>query len=152
MNARAHRGVGKSDELDARRIARSVLPLNEQQLRRPRLNYGIRAALRVLVSVRNSMTGERTRAVNALPSLVRANELDLDARKALNGVPLAEVSRWRAREEELALSIARAGAIRLAKLIDGLESELKSNNKHITELVEISESAALLKAKECGTS
>ena len=48
MDARAHHGVGKSDPLDAHRIAAAALPLEEQQLRRPRLNEGVRAALRVL--------------------------------------------------------------------------------------------------------
>jgi hypothetical protein len=50
MCARTHRGVGKSDVLDAHRIAAAVLPLREEQLRRPRLNDGVRAALRILVT------------------------------------------------------------------------------------------------------
>jgi len=57
----ARHGVGKSDPLDAHRIAAAVLPLDEQHLRRPRLNEGVRAALRVLVTARDSMTTERTR-------------------------------------------------------------------------------------------
>lgn len=36
MDARAHHGVGKSDPLDAHRIASEVRPLVEQQLRQPR--------------------------------------------------------------------------------------------------------------------
>ncbi|MBF6209239.1 transposase, partial [Streptomyces gardneri] len=40
MNARAHRGVGKSDPLDARRIAEAALPLEETQLRHPRSDEG----------------------------------------------------------------------------------------------------------------
>lgn len=134
MDARAHHGVGKSDVLDAQRIARAVLPLEEKQLRRPRLSEGVRASLRVLVSARESMTGERHRAVNALTALVRVNDLGLDARKALTGVQIADVSRWRARDEELALSVARADAVRLAKRIADLDDELTSNNKQITEL------------------
>jgi transposase len=35
MNARANRGVGKSDPLDAHRIAAAVLPLDVDQLRHP---------------------------------------------------------------------------------------------------------------------
>lgn len=50
MNARANRGVGKSDPLDARRIAASVLPLEVNRLRHPRKDDGVRAALRVLVA------------------------------------------------------------------------------------------------------
>ena len=76
----ARHGAGKSDPLDAHRIAAAVLPLEEQQLRQPRLNEGVRAALRILVTARESMTTERTRAVNALTALLRVNDLGLDAR------------------------------------------------------------------------
>jgi hypothetical protein len=40
MDTRATRGVGKSDPLDARRIAAAVLPLDTTQLRRPRAADG----------------------------------------------------------------------------------------------------------------
>ncbi|MFI5084903.1 MAG: IS110 family transposase [Actinomycetales bacterium] len=150
MDARARHGVGKSDELDAQRIARAVLPLEERQLRRPRLDEGIRAALRVLVSARDAMTGERTRAVNALTALVRVNDLGLDARKALSAAQIAGMSRWRERDEELALSVARAEAVRLARRIGELDSELAGNNKQITELVKVSEAAPLLEVKGFG--
>jgi transposase len=150
MDARAHHGVGKSDELDAQRIARAVLPLDESQLRRPRLDEGIRAALKVLVTARDAMTGERTRSVNALTALVRVNDLGLDARRALSASQIAEVSRWRERDEELALSVARAEAVRLAKRIGELDKELIENNKQITELVKVSEAAPLLEVKGFG--
>jgi hypothetical protein len=68
-------------------------------LRRPRLNEGVRAALRVLVSARHSMTTDRTCAVNALTALLRSNDMELDARKSLTGTQILEVSRWRTREE-----------------------------------------------------
>jgi len=145
MDARAHRGIGKSDPLDAHRIAAAVLPLQEEQLRRPRLNDGIRAALRVLVTARESMTTDRTRAVNALTALLRVNDLGLDARKPLTGTQIAEVSRWRGREEPLAVSVARSEAVRLANRISGLDADIKANNAQITELVEISEAAPLLR-------
>jgi transposase len=144
MDARAHHGVGKSDKLDAQRIAAAVLPLEERQLRRPRLNEGVRAALRILICARESMTTDRTRAVNALTALLRVNDLGLDARKSLTGSQITEASRWRAREEPLALSIARSEAVRLAKHISKLDAEIKTNNDKITELVEISEAAPLL--------
>lgn len=150
MDARAHHGVGKSDALDSQRIAKAVLALEQTELRRPRLSEGVRAALRVLVSGRESMTSERTRAVNALTALVRVNELGLDGRKALTGAQIAEVSRWRAREEELALSVARAEAIRLAKRVDDLDSQLKANTQQITEMVKVSEAAPLLEVKGFG--
>src|SRR5699024_1893716 len=55
MNARARRGTGKSDPIDARAIAAAVLALEEQQLRYGRQNDGVRAALRVLVTAREQM-------------------------------------------------------------------------------------------------
>jgi len=48
-----------------------VLSLEPEQLRRPRSDDGIRAALRVLVTARAHMTTERTAAVNALTALLR---------------------------------------------------------------------------------
>lgn len=151
MDARAHHGVGKSDELDSQRIARAVLPLEDNQLRRPRLSEGIRAALRVLVAAREARTGERTRAVNALTARVRVNDLGLDARKALASEQIAEMSRWSVRDEELALSVARGEAVRLAKRIGELDKELASNNQQITELVKVSEAAPLLDLKGFGS-
>jgi hypothetical protein len=141
MDAKAHHGVGKSDFMDARRIAAAVLSLQEQQLRRPRLNEGVRAALRVLVCARESITRDRTRATNALTALLRVNDLGLDARKPITAAQIQDVARWRAREEPLALSVARSEAIRLAKHISKLGVDIKSNNDHITELVKIGEAA-----------
>ncbi|WP_115789405.1 IS110 family transposase [Arthrobacter silvisoli] len=144
MDARARYGIGKSDALDAQRIAAAVLPLDEQQLRRPRLNEGIRAALRILVTARESMTTDRTRAVNALTALLRVTELGLDARRSLTGTQITEVSRWRTRDEPLALSVARAEATRLAKHITTLDADITTNNTQINELVQLSEAAPLL--------
>jgi hypothetical protein len=95
MDALPRRGVGKSDPLDAHRIASAVLSLEEDKLRRPRMNEWVRAALRVPVSARQSMTTDRTRTVNALTALLRTNELGLDARSSLTGSQILEVSRWR---------------------------------------------------------
>jgi transposase len=105
MDALPRRGVGKSDPLDAHRIASAVLALEEDKLRRPRLNEGVRAALRVLVCARQSMTTDRTRTVNALTALFRTNDLGLDARGSLTGSQILEVSRWRSSEEPLAVSV-----------------------------------------------
>ena len=71
--------VGKSGPLHAHRITAAALPLEEQQLRRPRLNEGVRAGLRILICARESMTTDCTRAVNALTALLRVNDLGLDA-------------------------------------------------------------------------
>lgn len=150
MSAKARHGVGKSDMLDAYRVAAAVLPLTEDQLRRPRLNEGVRQALQVLVTARESMSAERTGMINALTALLRSHDLGIDARRSLTGTQTREVARWRTREEPLARSIARAEAIRLAGRITELDNTLAVNLAQITELVEVSEAALLLAEKGVG--
>lgn len=77
-------GIGKSDPIDARRIAAAVLPLDEEQLRTPRMDEGIRAEAQILLPAREELTRERTRAVNALTALVRIADLGMDARGPLD--------------------------------------------------------------------
>ena len=144
MDTRANRGVGKSDPLDAHRIAAAVLPLDTGQLRHPRKDDGVRAALRVLVTAREHMATERTRAINALVALVRAAVLDIDARRPLSNMQMAEIARWRTRDEDLATATARAEAVRLATRVVDLDDELAANQRHMTDLVRQSRAAALL--------
>lgn len=96
------RGTGKSDELDAARIARAVLGLPLTELRAPRALSAdqARVAMRVLVVAREQMTGERTRAVNALTALVRTVDLGIDARKPLTAAQIAAIAGWRDRNED----------------------------------------------------
>lgn len=150
MSRRAHHGVGKSDTLDAARIGHAVLALEPSQLRQPRMREGAREALRILLTARDSMTGERTRAVNALTAMLRRNDLGLDARKPLSTAQIQEVSRWRGRDEELALSIAREEAIRLARQITALDETLKTNMTRLSDLVAVSGAAPLLELKGFG--
>ncbi|GGP75494.1 IS110 family transposase [Streptomyces melanogenes] len=138
-----HRGKGKSDPIDARRMAEAALPLEEHELRHPRADEGERAALRVLVTARDQMT-ERTANVNALTALVRAMDLGIDGRRALTGRQILEVSRWRTREEPVAVTTARAEAVRLAKRIVALEEELSANAKSMTAMVRATPAAGLL--------
>lgn len=144
MDAKQRRGIGKSDVIDANRIAAAVLPLPVDKLRRPRLNAGIRQAIQILVTARQAMTKDRTRSVNALTALVRSNSLGLDTRRALRKAQVVEVSRWRARREELSLSVARAEAVRLAQHIQHLDEQLTTNEHQLTDLVLVSEAAPLL--------
>jgi hypothetical protein len=144
MDARAHRGTGKSDPLDARRIAAAVLALEPEQLRRPRSDDGIRAALRVLVTAREHMTTERTATVNALTALLRVAALGIDARKPLTTNQIGEVARWRTRVEDLATITARAEAIRLAKRVVDLNEELRANQAQMIDLIRASNAAVLL--------
>jgi transposase len=88
--------------------------------------------------------------VNALTALLRINDLGLDARKS-TGSQILEVSRWRIREEPLAVSVARSEAVRLAKRIGDLDAEIKTNGSRITELVEVSEAAPLLQESGFGS-
>ncbi|MEQ7009354.1 IS110 family transposase [Actinopolymorpha sp. B17G11] len=144
MDARTHRSVGKSDPLDAHRIAAAVLPLDDDQLRRPRADDGARAALRVLTTAREHMSTERTACVNALTALLRATDLGFDARKPLTNKQITEVAAWRTRTEDLALSVARAEAVRLAKRIGVLDHELADNQAQLRSLIEQSKAAPLL--------
>jgi transposase len=144
MNARAHRGVGKSDPLDARRIAEATLSLEEDQLRHLRHGDGERAALRVLVAARDHMTTERTAAVNALIALVRVVDLGVDARHPLSNQQIIDISRWRTRDEPLTAATARAEAQRLAKRIVNLNEELAANQKTMDIVVRSTPAAGLL--------
>lgn len=134
MGSADRRGVGKTDDLDAARIARSVLSVDIDRLRRPRAD-GSRVAMRVLVVAREQMTCERTRAVNALTALVRTVELGVDARKSLAYSQITAIATWRARSEDATTATCRAEAVRLAKRIRALDSELIDNRKSLDELV-----------------
>ena len=144
MDARGNRGVGKSDPLDARRIAAAVLPLTLDRMRKPRQDDGLRAALRVLVSARDQMTTERTAAINALTALLRSFALGIDARRALSKTQITAVAKWRARREDISLVTARAEAIRLAKRIINLDEEVAENTTTTTQLIQQSHAKVLL--------
>lgn len=150
MDARAHRGIGKSDGLDAHRIGTAVLALELDQLRHPRADSGVRAALRVLTTAREHMSTDRTACVNALTALLRVVDLGTDARRPLTNAQITEVASWRSRVEDLALSVARAEAVRLAKRIHALNVELAQNNTQLKKLIEQSEAAPLLKQTGLG--
>lgn len=150
MNARSNRGLGKSDPLDAHRIAAAVLPLDVNELRRPRSDDGERAALRVLVAARDHMTAERTATLNALIALVRVVDLGIDARRGLSSKQITEISRWRTRDEQIGLATARAEAVRLAKRVTELDGEIVANTATMTDLVRQSRAAVLLKKTGIG--
>ncbi|GAA4890579.1 IS110 family transposase [Tessaracoccus lubricantis] len=144
MNARANRGVGKSDPLDARRIAQAVLPLTDVQLRRPRRDDGARAALRVLIASRDHITNERTAAINALIAILRVVDLGIDARGTLTAGQISAIAAWRSRTEELSLSVARAEAVRLARRVRSADQELSDLTRRMRTLLEKGPAAGLL--------
>ena len=150
MNARANRGVGKSDPLDARRIAQAVLPLDARMLRQPRADDGVRAAVRVLIAARDHMSTERTATVNALTALLRVVDLGIDARRPLTNGQMTTIAAWRSRKEDLATATARDEATRLAKRVAALEEDLKVNSKRVTELVHQSPARGLLERPGIG--
>jgi len=150
MNPRGNRGLGKSDPLDARRIAEAVLAVELTKLRHPRHDNGERAALQVLIAARDHMTTERTACVNALTALLRIVALGIDARKPLTCKQISEISRWRTRAEDLATATARAEALRLAKRIVTLDQELAANHQRIQGLVQATRGAELLERAGIG--
>lgn len=81
---------------------------------------------------------------------MRSNNLGVHARRSLTASQISEVSRWRPREEELSLCVARTEAIRLAKHILELDEQLMNNEKQLDELVKVSEAAPLLDEKGFG--
>lgn len=151
MDKKDNRGIGKSDSLDSHRIAMATLPVEVEQLRRPRFNEGIRQGLRILTTSRTSMSKDRMRLVNALNALVRSNALGIDARKKLTRVQIEEVRRWRERDEELSASIARTEAVRLAKHVLELDEQLVANEQQLEDLVNASEAAPLLEETGIGS-
>jgi transposase len=96
------------------------------------------------------MTLERTAKVNALTALLRSIDLGIDARKPLTDPQIAELAHWRTRDEALAAATARAEAIRLAKRITLLDTELNDNHTRTAELLEASPAAPLLDEKGIG--
>ena len=134
MAASDRRGVGKTDAVDAVRIARSVLGVDGSRLRWPRAT-GPRVELRVLVVAREQMVAERTRAINALTALLRTVDLGLDTRKALLHSQFRVIASWRDRQEDSVVRTCRREAIRLAKRIVALDGELLDNRKALDAAV-----------------
>ena len=116
-------GTGKGDELDAVRIARAVLGHAVADLRTPRAlsTDRTRVAMRVLVVAREQMTGERTRAVNALTALVRTIDLGIDAHRPLTAGQISTTAGWRNRDEDATTAMCRQEAMRLTQRIHTLD-------------------------------
>lgn len=123
MTAAARPGVGKTDAMDAVRIARSILAVDTTRLRWPRA-AGDRVVLRVLTVAREEMVTERTRAIKALTALLRTIDLGMDARKALSHSQFKVIAACREHREDHVVATCRQEAIRLAKRIVALDGEL----------------------------
>ncbi|MFF4401499.1 transposase [Streptomyces sp. NPDC001480] len=88
--------------------------------------------------------------MNALTALVRVADLGIDARRPLGVKKISEIARWRPREEDLATTIARTEAVRLAKRILTLDAELSDNMNRTSELLDASPAAGLLQETGIG--
>jgi transposase len=130
------RGSGKNDHIDAVVAARGSLHKDLDQLADARAGQ-TSATLQILLTARNSMTSERTRAINALNALLRTHALGVDARHKVNRPTIRTIAAWRARKTDtLAGATARTEAIRLATRILALDTEVDANEQALTKLIE----------------
>lgn len=139
---RRDRADGKDDEQDSRTAAASTLAMRTSRLRDRRgggdeQTAQNRAALQVLLTARDQDTAERTRKVNALTALLRVHDLDIDARTNLTSHQIETLARWRTRPTDpTGTATARARATRLARDIDALDQQLRTNKTELAALVE----------------
>jgi transposase len=130
------RGSAKNDHVDAVVAARGALHKALDQLADARAGQ-TSATLQILLTARNAMTSERTRAINALNALLRTHALGVDARRKVNRPTVRTIATWRARKADtLAVATARTEAIRLATRILNLDAEADANEQALTRLVE----------------
>ena len=129
------RAQGKSDQLDAVRAALAVLRLDDDRLTEPKSDPTSQA-LRILLAARQSMTRERTAAINMLLALLRSIDLGVDARTTLASRRIRVVAAWRSRDEMMPTRVARFEAVRLAKRILELDGQLLDNAAELTALVQ----------------
>jgi hypothetical protein len=74
--------------------------------------------------------------VNALIALLRAHGHGVDARTPLVPTQIAAITRWRERQEQMELAIAREEAVRLARRALEVTTLLGANQKRMTELIQ----------------
>lgn len=124
---KSRRGQGKSDPIDARAAATSVLGTDVERLIQPRCD-GPRQALAVLLASRNRIDSQKTANRNALNALARQIPLGLDTRHALTDAQIKQISAWRPRPgDTLEQRIAREEAVDLARSILHAKARLKRN-------------------------
>lgn len=134
LQAASDRGVGKTDAMDAVRIARSVLAIDADRQRWPRA-CGRRTALRVLTVCPRAPDCGSTKAGNALIALLLTLGLGTDVRKALTRTQIDTTARWRGRDEPLAQAGSRHEAVRLARRPRELDRDLAENAAALCDLV-----------------
>lgn len=128
-------GSGKNDHIDAVAAARGSLHKDLDQLADARAGQ-TSATLQVLLTARNSMTSERTRAINALTALLRVHDLGVDARRKPGRPTIRAIAGWRNRKNDtLTQATARTEAIRLATRILALDTEVNDNEHALLAIV-----------------
>src|SRR4051794_8385136 len=135
--ARKDRRHGKSDPIDARIAARSVLAKPAERLATPRAD-GDREALRILLSARDELTSLLTMQSNRLHALLLAGD---DTDRQLNrGVFTLDklgtiAARQLAPDADRAEAVRRAECRRLAVAVRDLFRQLRANKKQLAEIV-----------------
>ena len=129
------RGSAKNDRIDAVVAARSSLHKELDQLADARAGH-TSTTLQILLTARDSMTSERTRAINALNAILRTHALGIDARRKVDRPTIRTIAAWRPRKHDtLALATARTEAIRLATRIVALDIEVDANEQTLLDIV-----------------
>ncbi len=128
------RGGSKNDAVDAIKAARSALAKRADRLADVR-DGEYQDALKALLAARERMTEESTRSINALTALLRTVDLGFDARTKPTRVDIRQISRWRTRNEPVAVAIVRAEAVRLAARVGQLHDELRANKVQLRQIV-----------------
>ncbi|XAS74150.1 hypothetical protein VUN82_10150 [Micrococcaceae bacterium Sec5.1] len=135
--------MGKSDALFAHRIALAVAPLSVDKLGRPMPYDGVRQGVPILVTARGSMSkGPDTVGTRSKHWCLATTWALTPARSS--DAQITEVSKWRSREEELSLPIARVETPRLAKHVLALGEQLTADENQLADLVKVSEVSPLL--------
>jgi hypothetical protein len=129
------RGSAKTDQIDAIVAARGSLHKDLDHLADARAGQ-TSATLQVLLTARNSMTSERTRALNALNALLRVHDLGIDARRKVDRPKIRTIAAWRSRKNDsLVQATSRVEAVRLAARVLALDTEVDANECALLEVI-----------------
>ena len=131
-------GTGKTDLLDSKLAAISILGLPVAKLAMPRVGNE-RKALRILLGARRNLAAQQTTNKNALIALLRSIELGVDARRPLTPVDYKLIAAWRIGNPAASpvdQFAARSEAKRLATSIIETSVRLDENKLALTALVD----------------
>ncbi|MDK2899335.1 MAG: transposase [Patescibacteria group bacterium] len=129
-------GAGKTDLIDSRLAATSVLSLPIAKLAMPRTGNE-RKALRILLGARRNLVTQQTMNKNALMALIRSIELGIDARKPLTASDYKMIVAWRIKCDTNSVDwlTAKHEVKRLAIGIVNADTELDKNKLALTDII-----------------